>query len=120
MPPFIPRRTPARVSIEDVVQEYLQEQSELILEGPKFGPRLKDWQMGRPHEITPRLLQRMLSRVVLSQTPLVKTAAPGTKTEADSGLIFYWDDGMSREKQARAEESIQEPVPKKQVELLFA
>ncbi len=119
MSAFIPRRTPAMVTVEDTVQEYFEEQSDLILDGPKAGPRSKDWQEGRPHEITPRFLQRMLSRVVLSQTPLVKAAAPEIKTEADSGLVFYWDDGLSRERQGRADESAQKVVLPQQADLLF-
>jgi hypothetical protein len=119
-PAPIPRRTPARPSVEDALQEFFEEQSSLILEGPGFGSRLKDVRKGRPHEITPRLLQRMLSRVVLSQTPLAKTAAPDARTEADSGLVFYWDDGMSHNRQSRVEERMHEPVPEKQAELLFA
>ncbi|EXJ54081.1 hypothetical protein A1O7_09418 [Cladophialophora yegresii CBS 114405] len=117
-PAPIPRRTSARLSAEDDLRESLQKQSSLLLEGPSFGSRLKG--MGRRHEITPRLLQRMLSRVVLSQTPLVKTAAPGTKTEADSGVVIYWDDGMSHQRYSRAQERIREPVPEKQAGLLFA
>ncbi|KIW63209.1 hypothetical protein PV04_10073 [Phialophora macrospora] len=120
LPAFIPRRTPARPRVEDALREFFEEQSSLILEGPRLGSRLKDLQKGRAHEITPRLLQRMLSRVVLSQTPLVKTAAPGAKTEADSQLVFYWDDGMSHNRHSRLEERIHEPVPEKQAELLFA
>ncbi|KAJ9614224.1 hypothetical protein H2200_002360 [Cladophialophora chaetospira] len=119
MPPLIPRRTPAKVSEEDLVQGTLEEESDLILEGPKPGPRLKDFQRGRPHEITPRFLQRMLSRAVLSQTPLVKTAAPGTQTEADSGLVFFWDDGIQLGQQEKATEMREKPVLGRQAELLF-
>ncbi|OCT46145.1 hypothetical protein CLCR_01232 [Cladophialophora carrionii] len=119
-PALIPRRTPARLSAEDDLRAFFQEQSSLILEGPAVDSRLKDLRRNRPHGITPRFLQRMLSRVVLSQTPLVKKAAPGTKTEADSGLVFYWDDGMSHQRHTREVENIHQPVPEKQAGLLFA
>lgn len=117
---LIPRRTPGRVTAEDAVQKQIEEHANLILEGPDFGPRLKDWAGGRPHKITPRLLQRMLSRVVLSQTPLVKNAATGAKTEADSGIVFYWDDGLSTAKIEQAEQSNVEALSERQAELLFA
>ena len=119
IPPPIPRRPSPRKTPEEIEAESLHEQSEIILQGPKSGPRLKDWQSGRPHEITARFLQKMLSRVVLMQTPLVGKAAPGTSTEADSGLVVYWDDGLSRDRSSRAQERIQVPVPDTQAELLF-
>ncbi|EXJ71011.1 uncharacterized protein A1O5_06004 [Cladophialophora psammophila CBS 110553] len=120
--PFIipRRRTPAPVSVEDTAQSLLERQSSLILEGPQPGPRLKDWRRGRPHEITPRLLRRLLSRVVLKQTPLVKTATPGTKAAVgDPGLVFYWDDGMSVDEMGKSEQKMSGSLRDRQACLLF-
>ncbi|KAI1612817.1 hypothetical protein EDD36DRAFT_246108 [Exophiala viscosa] len=86
------RRTRARQSSDPKEQELLEKQSSLVLEGPKPGPRLKDFEHGRPHKITPRLLRRLLGRTVLKQSPLVKTTDP-EKTKA--GLVFTWDDGYT-------------------------
>ncbi|KIW94755.1 uncharacterized protein Z519_04732 [Cladophialophora bantiana CBS 173.52] len=120
-PLIIPRRrTPAPVSVEDTAQSLLERQSCLILEGPQPGPRLKDWRSGRPHEITPRLLRRLLSRVVLKQTPLVKTATPATKAAAgELGLVFYWDDGISVDEMGKSEQKMSKSLGDRQASLLF-
>ncbi|KIW83109.1 hypothetical protein Z517_02353 [Fonsecaea pedrosoi CBS 271.37] len=117
--PFVTRRRPTRTSTEDMEQSWLECQSSLILEGPQPGSRLKDWHIGRPHEITPRLLRRLLSRVVLKQTPFAKSAAPNTKEAADIGLVFYWDDGMSRDEMEKAQRKISESLRGRQSRLLF-
>ncbi|OAP55020.1 hypothetical protein AYL99_10720 [Fonsecaea erecta] len=119
MEPFIPRRTPAQISPEDMAQSALDSSSRLILEGPRPGPRLTDWRHGRPHEITPRLLRRLLSRVILKQTPFVKITTPGTKAAANSGLVFYWDDGMSRLEMEKSEQKMSESLKERQARLLF-
>jgi len=120
MPPLIPRRAAPQKTDEDTYQGYIEEQSELILEGPKFGPRRKDTLKGRPHELTPWFLQKMLSRVVLSQTPLPKAAKPGQRTEADSGLVFLWDDGITSYKVDKWKKETEEPLGEKTLDLLFA
>ena len=120
IPALVPRRIPAERTSDDTLEQYIEEQAEEILEGPKFGPRLKDVRRGRPHEITTKLLQRMLSRAVLSHTPLVSVARPEIKTEGDSGLVFFWDDGLSAGRFSRAQEELHRPAPKEQARLLFA
>ncbi|KAK5218314.1 hypothetical protein LTR72_008915 [Exophiala xenobiotica] len=86
------RRPQARRSTEDQEQEEAASQSSIILEGPKPGIRMKDYMSGRPHTITPRLLRHLLSRCVLKETPLVKTAVP---ERSRTGLAFRWDDARS-------------------------
>ncbi|KIX97653.1 uncharacterized protein Z520_06431 [Fonsecaea multimorphosa CBS 102226] len=123
---FIPQRrtrTPppaARISPEeDMAESLLESESNLILEGPRPGPRIKDWHHGRPHEITPRLLRRLLSRIILKQTPFVKMAAPGSEAAEGSGLVFYWDDGMSRDVMGKTEQKASESLRERQAKLLF-
>ncbi|KAK4948608.1 hypothetical protein LTR10_012612 [Elasticomyces elasticus] len=92
MPPAPKRRAKARQSNGTHEQELLDKQSALVFQGPKPGARLKDFQQGRPHNITPRLLRHLLGRTVLKQSPLVKSTSP-EKTKA--GLVFTWDDGYT-------------------------
>jgi hypothetical protein len=90
--PSLRRRPQARRSTEDQEQEEAAGQSSIILEGPKPGIRMKDYMCGRPHTITPRLLRHLLSRCVLKETPLIKTAVP---EKSRTGLAFRWDDAQS-------------------------
>jgi hypothetical protein len=121
IPPFIPRRTPRELSDEEIGERQLQAQSDLVLEGPKFGARGRDIRkFGRPHQITPRVLQRMLARNVLAKTPLVKKAAPMVRTEANCGLVFHWDDGLTAAYHDKWNEAAKAPTSEQQDELLFA
>lgn len=93
MPEPVPRRARALIARADEEQHAVAEQSSLILTGPRPGNRAKDFRNGRPHTISPRLLRHLLSRAVLKQTPLVKM---DERAKTDSGLVFLWDDGLSR------------------------
>lgn len=99
-PAPVPRRTPVGAMSEEKAdhEDSLAVQSSLVLEGPKPGPRLKDVANGRPHNLTPRLLRRLLSRVVLQQTPLVRVVDPSTAGATNARVVFHWDDGLTTDK----------------------
>lgn len=115
IPPLVPRRARPKEEDEDANEE-LERQSDFILQGPKPGPRTKDLQGGLPHKITPRLLQRLLSRAVLKQTPLVRVSAE--KANAKPNLFFQWDDGWSRQKMLDRDTMFPSTTPR-QTDLLF-
>lgn len=120
MPPFVRKRAAPKPDDQEAVEKTLKEQAELILDGPKFGQRRKTEVPGQPKTIDPRLIQRILSRVVLSHTPLVVKTPPGAKSDKGNGLLFYWDDGLSRQKMNAIAKETDRPLSDSQRGLLFA
>jgi hypothetical protein len=125
------RRSGPAESEEDLEQKQLEEDATFLVEGlPPYQKQVP----GNPHEITPRLLQNLLSRAVLAQTPLVKITKTPPRPEiqpegqnarrlqnsqAASGLSFLWTNGLSDIKLQKLEELVSGPVPAKQKDLLF-
>ena len=112
IPPFIPRRPRAQMGPEVSQSEEADDQSSMLLQGPKPVPTPHAYNFEHRHKITPRLIRRMLSRVVLQRAPLAMAAERSKR-----GVVFRWDDGRPREflEQSR----VPAPTSQRMSDLLF-